>query len=147
MSRTPNMQAAPALETPRPLQARLPLAEKGMTTDGHRNTPPRPSAASHAHPQAQQAPRLVPPAAPHQQPARLRPASHQRGPGYGRGDQRGPDGSPGVADSRAGGVPDGTGVTMTSPADRPPPDPERGNPVRLRWARVLSVAAALCLLA
>ena len=37
---------------------------------------------------------------------------------------------------------------MTSPADQPPPDPERGNPARLRWVRVLfAITAVLVLVA
>ena len=35
---------------------------------------------------------------------------------------------------------------MTSPADLPPPNPDRGNPVKVRLARVFAVAAGLSLL-
>ncbi len=35
---------------------------------------------------------------------------------------------------------------MTSPADLPPPPPERGNPARLRITRTLLAAAGICLL-
>jgi len=33
---------------------------------------------------------------------------------------------------------------MTSPADQPPPEPERGDPVRLRWFWALIATAAVC---
>ena len=36
---------------------------------------------------------------------------------------------------------------MTSPADLPPPEPEKGNPGKIRVARILAVAAGLSLLA
>lgn len=47
---------------------------------------------------------------------------------------------------RAGGLLAGTSA-VTSPADKPPPEPERGDPVRRRIALVFAVAAAVCLLA
>lgn len=34
---------------------------------------------------------------------------------------------------------------MTSPADLPPPDPERGNPAKLRWAAGYFVAFLVCI--
>ena len=35
---------------------------------------------------------------------------------------------------------------MTSPADLPPPEPEKGDPGKIRVARILAVAAGLSLL-
>ena len=36
---------------------------------------------------------------------------------------------------------------MTSPADQPPPEPERGDPVRTRWAIALGIAGLMCIFA
>jgi peptidoglycan/xylan/chitin deacetylase (PgdA/CDA1 family) len=36
---------------------------------------------------------------------------------------------------------------MNGPADKAPPDPERGDPVKVRWAKVLAILAAVCIFA
>ena len=36
---------------------------------------------------------------------------------------------------------------MTSPADLPPPEPDRGDPGRIRRARILFIAAVSCVFA
>ena len=33
---------------------------------------------------------------------------------------------------------------MTSPADQPPPEPDRGDPGKIRRARILGIAAVSC---